>query len=219
MADERKQPRIQLNMKNITRDDKAEKKTLQGLKKFMKLTAGLLLVLCLIAGGFFLGVYLRVFDVNAVNENLGLYQYPVIGQYFPKPPEKNDGADPVEGEDVVAESKAAGERKANSLTQNGAAIVPSAPVVLTKEEVEKQMKIRQAEEKKRVSKLARLYGEMKPKDAVAIMDDLSDDIVIEILGRMDESQVSKILAEFDPSKSARFTRVMYNGKPPTAQVQ
>ncbi len=93
----------------------------------------------------------------------------------------------------------------------------SKPVVLTKAEIEKQMKAKQAEERKRISKLARLYNEMKPQEAADVMDSLDDDMAIAILQRMDESQAAKILAKFDPDKSARLTKIMYIGVP--AKVQ
>lgn len=73
------------------------------------------------------------------------------------------------------------------------------------------MKDREAAERKRVSKLARLYNEMKPADAAAAMDQLDDDTCVAILQRMDEGQAAKVLAEFDPSKAARLTKIIYEG--------
>lgn len=214
MAADIKQPERQLDMK----ETKAKNGFLSKLKTFFKISIGILLLLCLIAGGFFLGIYLRVFDVNDVNQRLGLYSYPIIGQYFPKPadasgePSEEAQTEPVKTVADVSEVK-------DPKAKPDSAVIQSKPVVSTKEEIEKQMQIRQAEEKKRIAKLARLYEQMKPKDAVAVMNDLNDDMVIEILGKMDEAQVAKILSEFDPGKSARITQIMYNGKPPVSQIQ
>ena len=83
--------------------------------------------------------------------------------------------------------------------------------MITKEEIEKQMKQREAEEKKRVSKLARLYNQMKPKDAAKALASLDDDMCIAILQRMDEGTVAKIMSEFEESKTARITQIMYAG--------
>ena len=91
----------------------------------------------------------------------------------------------------------------------------SKKVQLSKKEIEKQMKDREAAERKRVSKLARLYNEMKPADSAAAMDQLDDDTCIAILQRMEEGQAAKILAEFDASKTARLTKIMYEGKQKT----
>ncbi|WP_399555551.1 MotE family protein, partial [uncultured Selenomonas sp.] len=85
--------------------------------------------------------------------------------------------------------------------------------VLTKEEIEKQMKEREAQEKKRVSKLARVYNEMKPQQAAEVMKDLDDDLSVAILQKMDESQAAKTLAAMEAEQSARLTKLMYTGVP------
>lgn len=84
-------------------------------------------------------------------------------------------------------------------------------LVISKEDIEKQVKEREAAEKKRVSKLARLYNQMKPKDAAKALDALDDDMCIAILQRMDESVVAKIMSEFTEEKTARITQIMYAG--------
>ena len=160
----------------------------------------LLLLLVLIIGGFALGIYLRIFDTQEANEKLGLYNLPIIGQYFvkPAPTEKEMQDEPEE------DLKPAPDKKNDSKK-----------VTLTKKEIEKQMKEREAAQRKRVSKLARLYNEMKPADAAAAMDELDDDLCIAILQRMDEGQAAKILAQFEASKTARLTKIMYEGKKKT----
>ena len=165
-------------------------------RRILKICLILLLLLVLIIGGFALGIYLRIFDTQAANEKLGLYNLPIIGQYFvkPAPTEKEMQDEPAE--DV----KPAPDKKNDSKK-----------VTLTKKEIEKQMKEREAAERKRVSKLARLYNEMKPADAAAAMDE-HDDLCIAILQRMDEGQAAKILAQFEASKTARLTKIMYEGK-------
>ena len=169
-------------------------------RRIPKICLILLLLLVLIIGGFALGIYLRIFDTQAANEKLGLYNLPIIGQYFvkPAPTEKEMHDEPAE--DV----KPAPDKKNDSKK-----------VTLTKKEIEKQMKEREAAERKRVSKLARLYNEMKPADAAAAMDELDDDLCIAILQRMDEGQAAKILAQFEASKTARLTKIMYEGKKKT----
>ena len=88
----------------------------------------------------------------------------------------------------------------------------SKPVVLTKEEIEKRQKEEEAAERKRVSKLAKLYNEMKPEAAADIMTDLDDEIAVAVLQKMDESQAAKVLAALDPGQSARLTRSIYTGR-------
>ena len=114
-------------------------------------------------------------------------------------------AEQAEAADVADEAKKAADDK------------KSKPVKLTKEEIEKLTQQRQAEEKKRVSKLARLYNEMKPEEAAKIMENMESDIVIAIFQRMDESQVSQIMANFDAGKAASISKLMYVGVPKRVQ--
>jgi len=209
-------------------DEEEEKSSI--FLRILKIGAIVVLILAFIIGGFFLGVYLRVFDVSQINDKLELYKYPFIGQYFEKPlvanEESKGSGDPEKpGEPIVIpdpKAQTQGQDKTDNplkLTEEEKKADASKPIVLDKEEIEKQLKIRQAEEKKRVSKLARLYGSMKPDKAMPILDALDDDMAIAILSKMEEDQVSKILPLFDTSKSARLTRIMYNGKPPVTQVR
>lgn len=179
------------------------------IKKTCKLLLWVALLLVLIVGGFFLGVYLRVFDTNTINEKLELYKYPVLNEYFVKP-DKSINPETNKDNELVSKNKLP-DNSAKPLEGKPADL--SKPVILTKEEIAKQTKLRQAEEKKRIGKLARLYNEMKPADAAAILDELNDDMIVAILGKMDEGQVAKILVEFNADKSARLTRNIYNGKP------
>ena len=75
-------------------------------------------------------------------------------------------------------------------------------------EKEKMLKKQQQEENKRIGRLARLYGGMKPDEAVGILNRLDDAEVLAIMGKMEEEQVSKILPLFDSSRAARLTQSM-----------
>ena len=172
-----------------------EKKKGKGSKIF-KVILMLFLLLVLVVGGFALGVYLRIFDTEEMNEKLGLYKLPVVGDYFvkPAPPQEEMEEKPLEDVKPKTEDK----KQSKKLT-------------LTKKEIEEQMQQREAAEKKRVSKLARLYNGMKPKDAAEAMDALDDDLAVTILQRMDEGTAAKVLSEFEPAKAARLTQIIYEG--------
>lgn len=165
-------------------------------KKILKLIIMLILLAVLIVGGFALGIYLRLFDTQAANEKMGLYNLPIIGQYFVKPAPTQDEMENMPVENDKPDDKDKKDTK---------------KVTISKKEIEQQMKEREAAEKKRVSKLARLYNEMKPRDAAEAMDSLDDDLVIAILQRMDEGNAAKVLSEFQPAKTARLTQLMYEG--------
>ena len=192
----------------------APKKTMWlRIKALLRLLPKIILLLILVIGGFFLGIYLRIFDTNTINEKMELYKYPIIGDYFVKPDK------PVKSEEIQQPEpvdKKVTDAKINP--EKALSADPSKPVVLTKEEIEKQMKLRQAEEKKRISKLARLYGQMKPKEAVDILDKLDDNMVVAILQKMEEPQMSKLLTTFDSERSAQLTKILYSGKPIISQI-
>ena len=173
--------------------------------KKLKVLFGLILLLVLIAGGFALGVYLRLFDTQALNEEYGLHELPIIGEYFVPPP----------SDEEHAEQKAPAPGNGNGHSTPAAAAPKKAPetVKITKEEIEKQQKEREAAEKKRITKLARLYNDMKPADAAKVMESLDIDLCIAILQRMDESNAAKIMTAFEGDRAAQITQIIYEGVP------
>ena len=205
---------VYLPEKAVPGQQAAPKKTMWfRIKAMLRFLPKIILLLILVIGGFFLWIYLRIFDTNTINEKMELYKYPIIGDYFVKPDK------PVKSEEIQQPEpvdKKVTDAKINP--DKALSADPSKPVVLTKEEIEKQMKLRQAEEKKRISKLARLYGQMKPKEAVDILDKLDDNMVVAILQKMEEPQMSKILTTFDSDRSAQLTKILYSGKPVVSQV-
>jgi len=73
--------------------------------------------------------------------------------------------------------------------------------------LEAQIKMLQDQEKNAL-KLAEYYGQMKPKEVVPIFDNLDDDTVLSILTKMESSQTAKILAELEPLRAAKLTKVL-----------
>ena len=172
------------------------------MRKKLKILVGLILLLVLIAAGFALGVYLRLFDTQALNEEYGLHELPIIGEYF-VPPTAAEGH-MTSSTDAAAPASAAA-------SAAGAPKKAPETVKITKEEIEKQQKEREAAEKKRVTKLARLYNDMKAENAAQVMETLDTDLCAAILQGMDESKAAKILASFDPARAAEITQLIYNG--------
>lgn len=159
-----------------------------------RLIIGIIIVLIIAVAGFLGGIYLRIFDTNELNEKYGLYEIPVIGKYFVPVP--------------TGEPEEKPEEKVQAKPEKSKAIK------LTPKEIEKQRKERQAAERKRVSKLARLYNELKPQTAAEILGKLEDDVAIAILQRMDESQAAKVLGKLDAARAATLTKEIYVGKTP-----
>jgi len=178
-------------------------------KKVATIFKMLLIIISLLiiaAAGFALGIYLKIFDLESLTTSWKLNEYPIIGQYFPQPKTNFEPVDLDQQE----------------LTQTpiNPAVVP--PIVAEElplekgkvddSELQKQAKIKQLEEAKRISKLARLYGGMKPDEAVGILNNLDDNIVLDILSKMEDEQVSKIMAKFDSRRAANLTQAMLRGK-------
>ena len=174
--------------------DNAEQEPVKKQSRLKKFGKGFLLLVLVIAG-FFLGIYLQIFDSDEMNKKMGLYNMPVVGQFFAKPVDEASSVPDEKNVQETAKAKKDSEK--------------SKPVKLTQKEIDKLTKQRQADEKKRVSKLARLYNEMKPADAAKILETMDNDIVIAIFQRMDESQVSQILTEFDPDRAATIHLLLF----------
>lgn len=173
----------------------------------VKLIAGAVGVVVLLVGGFLLGIYLKLLDPNEMNEKYGIYEWPIVGEHFV--------AANQDGEGLEADTDAMNKKAIEDNKKKEAEAKESKPIKLTKEEIEQKTKELQAAEKKRIGKLSRLYNEMKPDEAAKILTALDDEMLISILQKMDESQVSQILANeaFGADRAADITRKMYAGTP------
>ncbi|WP_312560179.1 magnesium transporter MgtE N-terminal domain-containing protein [Anaerospora sp.] len=178
---------------------------------FLKATVILLALLVIGCAGFAAGVYLNVIDVNKLAADWKLHQYPVIGRYFPVPPQTN--FETVELTDSATEQTVEPAQPTQSVpvTKPDMAVPQETP--LTSEEMQKLEKAKQQEEAKRIGKMARLYGAMKPEEAVPILNQLADQEIITIFSKMEEEQVAKLLANLDSNRAARLTQAMLKSKP------
>ena len=188
------------------------------LKRLGRAFLLLLLLILLVIAGFVLGVYLRIIDSGAAEEQLKKHDIPIIGEYLAKLPVKPETPDePKEEQTEPPKQEAATETKQDTAQKPDEKKADenknkdkdkekekeqkkSKTIKLTKEEIEKQAKEREAAEKKRVSKLARLYMNMKAQEAAAALQNLDDNMI-----------TAKIMAQFDPARTARITRIMFVG--------
>ena len=194
---------------------------------FKKILIGLFIIVFLALLGvsaFAASIYFGVLDdekVAWVNEKVGLYKLPFIGagqefEYFavpegvewPPPPEPEPEPEPVETP-VVAENKPPAPAPAPPKKEDDK---KSKDVKVSQKEIEEQMKAREAAEKKRISKLARIYDNMKPEEAAKALNDVSLDTVVLILQKMNESNAGQVIAKMEPSKAARVTQMLFDGQ-------
>lgn len=203
MADKNKPvPKAQAQAKSMSKSPPPKPKS-SAFKKILIF----FMLLILLGAGFAAGVYLNVIDLQKLNHTYKLYDYPFLSKYFPKP-QTNFETIPLE------------EQPSKEPAEPTVPAAPPQPSVTEHKEtdkldLERELKIRQQEEQKKLSKLARLYGAMKPDEAVIIMNQLDDQTVLAILSRMEDDQVAKILALLEAKRAAQLTQEMLKVKPAT----
>lgn len=187
---------------NISTPEKSKKK----LGTIFKLLLVVIILLLIAVTGFAAGIYLNLIDMEGLTKNWKLNEYPIVGQYFPQP---KTNFETVELEEEQSQVKPSFESKVTPITSE---IPITARGKIDDSELQKQAKLKQQEEAKRISKLARLYGGMKPDEAVAILNELDDSLVLSILNKMEDEQASKIMSLFDSRRAANLTQAMYQGR-------
>ena len=168
----------------------------------------LIVLVVLIVGGFVAAVKYDVITTEQVamlNEELGLYRLPLVGngRYFevpegvewPPPEEKAEPEETSEPAPVVEE------KPAPKVTE----------VRIDKKAIDEQRAQREAEEKKRVARLARIYESMKPEDAANALINVDWDTTVLILQRMSEDSVAQVLSKMDPEAAAQLTEMLFAG--------
>lgn len=196
----------------------AKKKSIFQRIKIIFLVLFVLLILAV--GGLFAAVHFEVLEQALIeeklqwaNEKVGLYKLPLVGyggafEYFEVP----EGVIWPEPEPEPEPEPAPVEVAANPVTPPP--VEPpkqSREVKISQKELDAQTAAREAAEKKRISKLARIYDNMKPEEAAKALDSVNIDTTVLILQKMDESNAGKILAKMEPTLAARITQIMMDG--------
>lgn len=164
--------------------------------------------LVLLGMAFAGGVYLNYIDLSKAAQQM--QQIPIFGKYVPQPktnfetvPVDQDAQLPLPNSQETQQQSPNQLQNPSSGESSPEGKKPSATV-----DLEKEIKLRQQEENKKISKMARLYANMKPEEAASIMKQLDDDAIIAVLNRMEEEQAAKIFALFDAGRAARLSQSM-----------
>jgi len=64
------------------------------------------------------------------------------------------------------------------------------------------------DKEKNAAKTVEYYGQMKPKEIAPIFENLDDEKVVEILLGLEADHAAKILAELDPMRAAKLTKIL-----------
>ena len=190
-------------------DKKEPPKQPKRKRNLIKILLAILILFLLAAGLGYAGVYFKLIDVPQLVERYKLYDYPVLSRYFHKPATNFEMVDIEEPAKETTPAASQVPPTAAVPTAQPAAKPPISPTAAP--DKDQLAKLKQ-EEVKRISKLARLYGEMKPDEAVPILNQLDDPTVISILSKMEDDQVAKILSQMDAKRAARLTQDMLKGK-------
>ena len=177
-------------------------------------------------------------DVAMLNEELGLYRLPFVGngRYFevpegvewppiepipepeppppPKPEEKSADDKSKDGkskDDKSKDDKAKDGKTKDGKSKDGKKDDKPKEVKIDKKVIDEQRKEREAAEKKRVTRLARIYESMKPEEAAKALVSVDWDTTVLIFQRMSEESVAAILAKMDPEQAAQLTEMLFAG--------
>ncbi len=185
----------------------------QILRKVRNVLIGLIVLTLLVVGAFAAAIKFDVLaaeDVAMLNEELGLYRLPFVGngRYFevpegvewpppepePEPPKPVEPAEP-EIKPAASEPKPKSEKPAE--------------VKIDRKAIEEQRAKREADEKKRVARLAKIYESMKPDAAANALINVDWDTTILIMQAMSEDSVAQILSKMEPEAAAQLTEMLY----------
>ena len=181
------------------------------LRTIRNILIGLIVLTALVVGAFVAAIKFDVLDTEDVamlNEELGLYRLPFVGngRYFevpegvewPPPPEPEPEPEPeppkpepepeVKVEPPKEEPKPKKEDKPKE-------------VKIDKKAIDEQKAKREAEEKKRLARLARIYESMKPEQAANALINVDWDTTVLIF----------LLAKMEPEAAAQLTEMLYAG--------
>ena len=188
------------------------------LRTIRNILIGLIVLTALVIGAFVAAVKFEVLgteDVAMLNEELGLYRLPFVGngRYFevpegvewPPPPEPEPESEPEpEPEPEIKEEPPKEEPKPKKEEK-------PKEVKIDKKAIDEQRAKREAEEKKRLARLARIYESMKPEQAANALINVDWDTTVLIFQRMSEDSVAQILAKMEPEAAAQLTEMLYAG--------
>jgi len=197
---------------------------LDKVKKFLNtirnILIGLVLLTVLVVGAFAAAIKFEVLDTEDIamlNEELGLYRLPFVGngRYFEVPegvewPPPEPEPEPIKEEPKPEEKVEPPKEKPKPKEEKKKEEKPK-EVKVDKKAIDEQKAKREAEEKKRVTRLARIYENMKPEQAANALVNVDWDTTVLIFQRMNEDSVAQILAKMEPEAAAQLTEMLYAG--------
>ena len=194
------------------------------LKTIRNILIGLVVLTALVVGAFAAAIKFEVLDTEDIamlNEELGLYRLPFVGngRYFevpegvewPPPPEPEPQPEPEPVSEPEPEEKIEPPKEEPKPKEEKKKDEKPKEVKVDKKAIDEQKAKREAEGKKRVTRLARIYENMKPEQAANALVNVDWDTTVLIFQRMSEDSVAQILAKMEPEAAAQLTEMLYAG--------
>ncbi len=217
MIDNKKKSVSKVAKKNSMNEaEEVSEKPVRRMGRWIKWLLVLMLLLLLIAIGFAAGIYLKIFDIQTLAERSGLTENPVVKKYIVQP-KTNFETVPLDAEPQLPVTLPLTElppADPTQATENKAGVQK-----IDVAELQRLEKMKKEDEAKRIGKTARLYGNMKPEEAIPILNQLDDVTVLAIFSKMEEDQVAKLLAAMEAKRAAALTQSMLKSKIATGAPQ
>jgi len=184
------------------------------IKRILKITSLVVLILAIIGGAVWMLDYLAVINVRETARKI-----PVVGKIVPEDKQKKPKTvtvNPLEEKvkaltaEIEKQKENAGEleQRVEVLNKEKQSLLEERDSLKTALESLKTLQEEQETAKLGYENLAKYYMEMKPEAVVKIMDNLPDEVNIGILQYLEEEKVAKILGAMDPVKAANLTDKM-----------
>ena len=205
------------------------------LRKIRNLIITVVVLTLLVIAAFVAAIKFDVLDTEDVamlNEELGLYRLPFVGngRYFevpegvewppiepipepepPPPPQPKPEDKPKDDASKKDDKPKTDKPKTDKPKTDKPKPDKPKDVKIDKKAIDEQRKEREAAEKKRVTRLARIYENMKPEEAAKALVNVDWDTTVLIFQRMSEDAVAAILAKMDPEQAAQLTEMLFTG--------
>lgn len=186
----------------------------QILRKVRNVLIGLIVLTLLVVGAFAAAIKFDVLaaeDVAMLNEELGLYRLPFVGngRYFEVPEGVEWPPPEPEPEPKLPKSETPAEPEPKPAHEKPKPAEKPADVKIDRKAIEEQRAKREADEKKRVARLAKIYESMKPDAAANALINVDWDTTILIMQSMSEDSVAQILSKMEPEAAAQLTEMLY----------
>lgn len=173
--------------------------------KFPKIPIGVIII-CIIFT--IIGVLWGSHAAGLINLTPALADLPIVGDNFKAEGEKDTEISPLEEENnkltvkILELEKKVADLEALDAQYNESIKNYQNQIFQLESEI-KELKLKE----EKTTKMVELYSQMKPKEIAPIFENLNDEVVLDLLIRLDANLAADILAELDPLRAAKLSNL------------